>query len=109
MGKRPSLDFNLIEDDALREKLLRVRGMYAHTNPGMTFMELLHKLCDEKLEEQIAAQSGEKPKKKSVKKGKSPAAPPGRTHQNLKIIASRCSTFQEARFILLRMPPLPGV
>jgi 5-methylcytosine-specific restriction enzyme A len=53
MGKKPGLDFNSIEDDVLREKLLRIKGMYAHAHPNMTFTELLNKLCDEKIEEQM--------------------------------------------------------
>ena len=82
MGKRPTLDFNLIEDDDLREKLLRIKGQYAHTNPTMTLTELLHRLCDEKIEMQKDAVAGRPERKttggptgKSAAKAKSPAAP----------------------------------
>lgn len=57
--KTSSLDFDSIEDENLRQKLLRVKGLYAHTNANMSASEVLHKLCDEKL----------------AQKSKSPAAP----------------------------------
>lgn len=40
------LTFDMIEDEVLREKLLRAKGKFAHQNPGMSLTELLHKLCD---------------------------------------------------------------
>jgi uncharacterized CHY-type Zn-finger protein len=49
--KPPVLDFNTIEDEELRKKLLRIRGKYAHTNPIMTLHELLHKMCDNEVAE----------------------------------------------------------
>jgi uncharacterized protein YdaU (DUF1376 family) len=49
--KPPTLDFNAIEDEELRAKLLRVKGKYAHTNPNMTLHELLHKMCDNEIAE----------------------------------------------------------
>jgi 5-methylcytosine-specific restriction endonuclease McrA len=51
--KPPALDFNSIEDEELRKKLLRVKGKYAHTNPNMTLTELLHKMCDNEIAEQM--------------------------------------------------------
>ncbi len=60
-ARKKELHFNLIEDDSLREKLLRLKGHYAHTHPNMTLTDLLHRLCDEKLE--------------SINRLKSPSAP----------------------------------
>jgi 5-methylcytosine-specific restriction endonuclease McrA len=51
--KPPVLDFNAIEDEELRAKLLRVKGKYAHTNPNMTLTELLHMMCDNEIAEQV--------------------------------------------------------
>jgi 5-methylcytosine-specific restriction endonuclease McrA len=51
--KASELQFHNIEDDALREKLLRVRGLYAHLDPTMTLSELLHKICDLVLDEKM--------------------------------------------------------
>ncbi len=47
--KRNDLNFENIEDESLREKLLQVKGLFAHTHPHMNLSELLHKLCDEKI------------------------------------------------------------
>ncbi|MBX3022996.1 MAG: HNH endonuclease [Bdellovibrionales bacterium] len=41
--------FSDIEDDLLREKLLRIKGQYAHKHPDMDLMQLLHLLCDHEL------------------------------------------------------------
>ena len=46
---RKELNFSDIEDDRLREKLLQVKGLFAHKEPNMTLPELLHKLCDQEL------------------------------------------------------------
>lgn len=46
MKKSRAIDFHSIEDDALREKLLRLKGQHAHTHPNMNLEELLHKMCD---------------------------------------------------------------
>jgi hypothetical protein len=46
MRKHSVLDFNSIEDDLLREKLLRIKGLYAHSHPNIGLSELLHILCD---------------------------------------------------------------
>jgi hypothetical protein len=48
--KKNALHFESIEDDALREKLLRVKGLFAHTDPYISLTDLLHKLCDQELE-----------------------------------------------------------
>jgi hypothetical protein len=50
MKKTRELTFDNIEDEALRSKLLQVKGRFARSNPGMTLTELLHKLCDQELE-----------------------------------------------------------
>lgn len=49
-GFKKEFGLNDIEDDALREKLLRAKGLFAHTHPHMNLNELLHKLCDQALE-----------------------------------------------------------
>ena len=49
-ARKKELHFNLIEDDSLREKLLRLKGHFAHAQPNMSLTDLLHRLCDEKLE-----------------------------------------------------------
>ncbi len=46
---KKELGFQDIEDDALREKLLQVKGLFAHTDPNLTLTALLHKLCDSEL------------------------------------------------------------
>lgn len=51
MNRTRDLSFEDIEDDELREKLLRLKGKYAHANPNMSLTELLHKLCDSALVE----------------------------------------------------------
>src|SRR5262249_20706219 len=47
---KTDLQFHNIENDELREKLLQVKGLFAHTNPHMTLTELLHALCDQAME-----------------------------------------------------------
>ena len=59
MKTAEGLDFDSIEDDSLRSKLLQIKGYFAHSKPHFTLNEILHMLCDK----QIAAQN------------KSPAAP----------------------------------
>ena len=61
LARKKELHFNLIDDDTLREKLLRLKGYYAHAQPNMSLTDLLHRLCDEKIE--------------SINKLKSPSAP----------------------------------
>ena len=61
LARKKELNFNLVDDDSLREKLLRLKGHYAHVQPNMSLADLLHRLCDEKLE--------------SIHKLKSPSAP----------------------------------
>ena len=43
------IGFEMIRDESLYQKLEKVRGLYAHTNPNINLEDLLHKLCDEKL------------------------------------------------------------
>jgi 5-methylcytosine-specific restriction endonuclease McrA len=50
---KKDLDFDSIDDEVLRERLLKLKGALAHSNPNMTLSELLHKICDI-AEEQIA-------------------------------------------------------
>ena len=47
--KKNELGFQDIEDDDLREKLLQVKGLFAHIDPNLTLTELLHRLCDQEL------------------------------------------------------------
>jgi len=47
--KKNALNFDSIEDDALRAKLLQVKGLYAHAQPNMSLEDLLHKLCDQEI------------------------------------------------------------
>lgn len=42
----------MIDDDLLREKLLRLKGYHAHKYPDLTLSQLLHKLCDSALEQE---------------------------------------------------------
>jgi 5-methylcytosine-specific restriction endonuclease McrA len=46
MKKTVEFDFNSIDDDALRERLIAVKGLYAHIDPNMSLKDLLGKLCD---------------------------------------------------------------
>jgi len=61
LARKKELHFNLVDDDGLREKLLRLKGHYAHAQPNMSLTDLLHRLCDEKLD--------------GINKLKSPSAP----------------------------------
>ena len=61
LARKKELRFDLIDDDSLREKLLRLKGHYAHAQPNMNLTDLLHRLCDEKLE--------------SINKRRAPSAP----------------------------------
>ena len=47
--KKSEFHFHTIEDEQLREKLLQVKGLFAHSHPEMTLAELLHKLCDQEI------------------------------------------------------------
>ena len=79
MARKKELNFNLIDDDSLREKLLRLKGHYAHAQPNMNLTDLLHRLCDEKLE--------------GIDKLKSPSAP----GPNRKTAAPRATSQAEVR------------
>jgi 5-methylcytosine-specific restriction endonuclease McrA len=60
MKQTRELTFDKIEDEALRQKLLQVKGRFAHTNPSMTLTELLHKLCDQELEKKTKSPAARK-------------------------------------------------
>lgn len=45
--KKKELSFDTIEDDELREKLLQVKGLFAHIDPNLSLTGLLHKLSDQ--------------------------------------------------------------
>jgi hypothetical protein len=62
--KKTELNFDSIMDESLKEKLLKIKGDYAHSDPNLTLNELLHKLCDLQIEA----------KQKTPAKKKSPAA-----------------------------------
>ncbi len=53
MDLRKELHFNDIQDEALREKLLRLKGKFAHIKGDMSLIEVLHKLCDDALMEKL--------------------------------------------------------
>ncbi len=60
MKKRAkALDYNMIDDDGLRTKLLRLKGKFAHTNPNISLEELMHKLCDQALAEKPKSETTE--------------------------------------------------
>ncbi len=48
-----SLSIDMIEDQNLRAKLLKLKGKFAHTNPNISLEELMHKLCDQALAEKL--------------------------------------------------------
>jgi 5-methylcytosine-specific restriction endonuclease McrA len=54
--KKPDVGFHQFDDD-LRAKLEKVRGLLAHKEGNLTLVQLLHKLCDEKLESKLPATS----------------------------------------------------
>jgi hypothetical protein len=54
--KRPEVGFHHFDED-LRAKLEKVRGMLAHKEGDLSLVQLLHKLCDEKLSEKLPATS----------------------------------------------------
>jgi len=57
MKKKPAhLDYDMIEDEVLREKLLRLKGKLAHSAPNVSLTDLLHKLCDLALAEKVPLQ-----------------------------------------------------
>jgi hypothetical protein len=53
MKMTKEITFDNIEDEGLRAKLIQVKGRFAHSNPGMTLVELLHKLCDQELDKKF--------------------------------------------------------
>lgn len=52
---KDELSYDDIGDEELREKLLQVKGRFAHTYPNMSLKDLLHKLCDQELEKKTKA------------------------------------------------------
>jgi hypothetical protein len=42
-------DFNLIEDEELRAKLLKVKGLFAAVDPSMSLEDVLRRLCDQEM------------------------------------------------------------
>ena len=48
-ARKAELKFSEIEDDSLREKLLKIKGRMAHQKPNLSLNDLLHLLCDEKI------------------------------------------------------------
>lgn len=52
---KAALNFDSIDDEALREKLLRVKGKLAHSHPNLNLNDLLHMLCDKELELKLPA------------------------------------------------------
>jgi hypothetical protein len=57
MKLKDELTYDSISDDELREKLLRVKGKYAHSHPDMSLIEPLHMFCDKDLAESPCAQT----------------------------------------------------
>lgn len=53
--KTTDLNFESIEDQDLKDKLLKVKGLFAHAHPNMTLSELLHKLCDQMIAKKTQA------------------------------------------------------
>ncbi len=53
MKKKDNLDFDSIADEALRAKLLRLKGLLAHSDPYISLPDLLHKICDEAIERRL--------------------------------------------------------
>lgn len=49
-SKRPDFNFDSITDESLREKLLILKGRYAHSDSNLTLNDLLHKICDAQIE-----------------------------------------------------------
>ncbi len=43
------LDFDAVEDEDLRAKLLQVKGLFAHIDPNMSLKDVLHRLCDSEI------------------------------------------------------------
>ena len=90
-ARKKELHFNLIEDDSLREKLLRLKGHFAHAQPNMNLTDLLHRLCDEKLDR--------------INKLKSPSAPGTRRKANTTTAAFAPRVAGESRVASDPRPP----
>ena len=63
VGSPQSLGFEAIEDMELRNKLIQVKGFFAHAHPHLTLTELLHKLCDNEISKKTKLPSAAKVEK----------------------------------------------
>ncbi len=75
MKRTKRLDFDLVEDEELRAKLLKVKGLFAHIDPNMRLEDVLHRLCDAEIAKKarpaaVASRSGSS---ETASKFKSPA------------------------------------
>jgi hypothetical protein len=46
MKPKRELNVDSIDDERLRERLLKLKGRFAHSDPNINLNELLHKICD---------------------------------------------------------------
>jgi 5-methylcytosine-specific restriction endonuclease McrA len=44
--RKSSFNLEMIEDDSLRERLIKLKGRFAHSHPELDLTGLLHKVCD---------------------------------------------------------------
>lgn len=75
MKQTRRLDFDSVDDEALRAKLLRVKGLFAHIDPNMSLEDVLHRLCDAEIgkKSQTAASASKSVVAETVSGLKSPA------------------------------------
>ena len=48
---KDTLSFQFVGDEALMDKIRKLKGLFAHSHPHISLSELFHKLCDLGLEE----------------------------------------------------------
>ena len=60
VGSLQNLGFEAIEDLELRNKLIQVKGLFAHAHPHLTLTELLHQLCDNEISKKTKSPSAPK-------------------------------------------------
>jgi hypothetical protein len=89
MAYRNNINFDSIKDDALREKLLAIKGRMAHTHPNMTLEELLHVLADNELEKLNKSFDVRKPAKAAMQKSQKGSAGRASVEAGAGIILSR--------------------
>jgi hypothetical protein len=65
--KKPEVSFHNFDED-LRSKLEQIRGLLAHKEGDLTLVQLLHRLCDEKLARHFEAKRPKVPATSRVKK-----------------------------------------